>query len=95
VLCSGIPSFFLGLLIGFLRNDLDRGDRDVDDVKELIAAHPVNFDSLRINRGPADKFLIEGFVKSPGDLDLLRDNMVKMFGERRAKRVLAVAIRQE
>ena len=95
LLCAGIPSFFIGLFAGYLRNDIERGNRDVDDVKEFISTHPETFATLRINRGPADKFLIEGSVKTRQDLDRLRDTLVRRFGERRARDILAVTVRGE
>ncbi len=92
LICAGIPSFFLGLFIGYLNNDVERGNRDVDEVKELIAAQPDSFGALRIDRGPADKFMIKGSVKTQKELNLLQDKLQRMFGERRTKHVLAVTV---
>jgi hypothetical protein len=49
------------------------------------AEEPARYDRLSINRGPADKFLLDGAVDSQADFDALRDRFV---GEERADFVM-------
>jgi hypothetical protein len=91
-LCAGVPTFYIGQLLGYLRAENARGDRDVQRVTEIVEAHPDEFGTLTINRGPLDKFLLEGTVKSRDDLDLLREEMIRAFGEDRADYILAVEV---
>ena len=90
--CVSIPSFFVGAFYGYYSNDVSRGDRDVDRVNLIIEAHPEKFGSLSINRGPADKFRVEGTVESQQDLNHLLDKMIRAFGEERTNNVLAVTV---
>ncbi len=91
-ICAGVPSFLVGFARGYLRNDRERGNRDVDQVKAILAANPKKFGSLTISRGPGDKFTVEGFVEAPEDLQDLRDKLARTFGEERARDVEAVTV---
>ena len=82
--CAGIPAFGVGYVGGLLGNDVSRGNRDVERVELIMAAEPQRYGDLSINRGPADKFLLEGWVNSQTDYDALRDRLVREFGEERA-----------
>lgn len=86
--CAGIPAFGVGYVGGLLGNDVSRGNRDVDRVERILAAEPARYGGLSINRGPADKFLLEGPVDSQADFDALRDRLVREFGEERADFVM-------
>ena len=88
--CVSIPSFFAGIFYGYYGNDVNRGERDVNRVNLIIEADPERFGYLSINRGPSDKFRVEGTVESLEDLNHLRDKMVRAFGEERTDNVLAV-----
>ena len=90
--CAGFPSFFVGNFLGSMGNDVARGNRDVDRVNKIVAANPEEFGSLTINRGPADKFHLEGTVRTQADLDHLRDEMERTFGEDRAGYILEVTV---
>jgi hypothetical protein len=63
-----------------------------------MAAEPARYGRLSLNRGPADKFLLEGPVESQADFDALRDRLVREFGEERADFVMGgveVRIRED
>jgi hypothetical protein len=91
-LCAGVPSFFAGELWGLVRGDVIRGNADVARVKAILEAHPDRFRSLTINRGPLDKFLIQGTVKSQADLDFLRNELIRAFGEERVRYIFGVEV---
>jgi hypothetical protein len=92
VACSAIPSFFLGAFWGAFRSVVIRGDYDVITAKEIISAHPGRFSSLTIDRGPLDKFLIEGAVRSQDDIDFLRSELIQAFGQERIRHRVAVTV---
>lgn len=91
--CAGLPFYGVGYIVGSHSNDVNRGNQYVAAVNRIIAASPDRFDHLEINRGPADKFLIVGTVEQQEDLDILRDELIRAFGENRTDYVLAVELK--
>lgn len=93
--CAALPALGVGCLYGYISSDTARGNRDVHQVRLILDEHPDRFGSLSINRGPVDKFMVEGMVETQDDLDFLREELVQTFGEERADFVLAVEVRQQ
>jgi hypothetical protein len=94
-ICAGVPSFFVGALYGHLAEDVSSGDYDISRVERVIEEQPDRFGSLHINRGPAGKFLVEGPVETQADADLLREELIRIFGEERTNQVLSVTVGDE
>jgi hypothetical protein len=88
VVVIALPAFGIGYVCGLLGNDVSRGNRDVEQVVRIIAGDPARFGLLTIDRGPADKFILEGSVPTQADLDALRDRLIREFGEDRTEFVL-------
>ena len=91
-LLAAVPSFGVGWIVGALHVDQTRQDLDIAVAKHILDEHPDRFSRLRINAGPALKFLIEGEVRTRDDYEQLRTMVIREFGEPRGKTLLAVDV---
>ena len=87
-----IPVFAVGYVLGYIHARAERGNNDVRIVNRITAENPDSYSSLTINRGPLDKFHLEGTVQTEEALDSLKAQMIRSFGEDRAEYILEVTV---
>ena len=90
--CAGVPLFLIGFFAGSLSNDNRRAENDIRKVQLLFESNPTDYKSLRINRGPADKFQIEGEVETKEGLIELQNELIRTLGVERVDDVFAVEV---
>ncbi len=71
-----------------------RQDEQIQRIERLILSDPDRFVDLRFNRGPLDKFRVEGTVASSEDLDFLTTHLIRLLGEYKALFVNEVKVVQ-
>ena len=86
-----VPAFAIGFAAGYVSASVERGNQDISVVNDIIAGNP-DYSGLSINRGPLDKFRLEGTVSSQLALDALKQELTLSFGAKRADYVLAVEL---
>jgi hypothetical protein len=92
VVLTGFPLFLAGTILGYIHARVERGNKDVRIVNEVILKNPGDYSSVTINRGPLDKFLLEGTVSDKKVLENLKEELVRTFGVDRARTILNVKV---
>ena len=92
VVVIGIPMSIIGFAAGYMAARNQRGDSDIAMVNDIVTENPERYSSLEINRGPLDKFVLQGTVSNQQIADELRQELISSFGEMRTERVFAVEV---
>lgn len=92
-------AMFIAYWAGRVHQDLSsrsqRQDDEITTISNFLSQRRDRFGELRINRGPLDKFHLEGPVRTREDLDALRSEMTRLFGEKRADYILEASVDTE
>lgn len=87
-----VLAYWIGRFHQELITENHLGDLHASRVEELLAQDPFRFDQVTVSRGPLSKYSVSGQVESSEDLDFLKGELIRLFGEQEAGEVLAVDV---
>ena len=81
LLVTAAAAFLLGAVIESRRHYSARAEEHAVPIRAFLSKHQAIYAELEVNEASSGYSYLTGFVRTPADLELLKNEMKRLFGE--------------